>query len=179
MRDPKRIDRILAKIEKIWKQYPDLRLGQLIHSVAYKAVDGPSILHQLEDDVMEDGIDKYMEELEDVDPPLIVDVDFDSVPHRKHPHVYLVWGYFDSERADLRAIATYKERAEHYKKVLLHEATYRKKAYDHVVVEKNRLNHLYGFGMIQALYDIEIEPELQEMLDKEQEEMEGMRYPDE
>lgn len=30
MRDPKRIDRILKLIEKIWKAYPDLRLCQLI-----------------------------------------------------------------------------------------------------------------------------------------------------
>ena len=30
MRDPKRIDRILKLIEKIWKTYPDLRLCQLI-----------------------------------------------------------------------------------------------------------------------------------------------------
>ena len=30
MRNPKRIDRILKLIEKIWKAYPDLRLCQLI-----------------------------------------------------------------------------------------------------------------------------------------------------
>lgn len=30
MRDPARIDNILELIEKIWKKYPDLRLGQLI-----------------------------------------------------------------------------------------------------------------------------------------------------
>ena len=30
MRDPKRIDTILKKIEEIWKEQPDLRLGQLI-----------------------------------------------------------------------------------------------------------------------------------------------------
>lgn len=30
MRDPKRVDRILEKIKKIWKRYPDLRLFQLL-----------------------------------------------------------------------------------------------------------------------------------------------------
>lgn len=30
MRDPKRIDRILKLIEKIWKKHPGLRLCQLI-----------------------------------------------------------------------------------------------------------------------------------------------------
>ena len=30
MRDPKRIDRILKLIRKIWKCHPDLRLAQLI-----------------------------------------------------------------------------------------------------------------------------------------------------
>ena len=29
MRDPKRIPKILKEIEKHWKKYPDLRLGQL------------------------------------------------------------------------------------------------------------------------------------------------------
>lgn len=30
MRDPARIDRILAKLGEVWKQYPDQRLGQLV-----------------------------------------------------------------------------------------------------------------------------------------------------
>lgn len=30
MRDPARIDTILEKLGKSWKEYPDLRLGQLI-----------------------------------------------------------------------------------------------------------------------------------------------------
>ena len=30
MRDPKRIKKILSRIEKIWEKYPNLRLGQLI-----------------------------------------------------------------------------------------------------------------------------------------------------
>jgi len=30
MRDPTRIDKVLKDLGGIWKQYPDLRLGQLI-----------------------------------------------------------------------------------------------------------------------------------------------------
>lgn len=38
MRDPKRIDKIMKRLTKAWKQYPDLRLGQLI-SLAMPAGD--------------------------------------------------------------------------------------------------------------------------------------------
>lgn len=34
MRDPKRIDIILEELNSIWKENPDLRLGQLICNVA-------------------------------------------------------------------------------------------------------------------------------------------------
>lgn len=30
MRDPKRIPKVLKEIERLWKKYPDLRLGQLL-----------------------------------------------------------------------------------------------------------------------------------------------------
>lgn len=33
MRDPARIDKVLKELGGIWKQYPDLRLGQLIINV--------------------------------------------------------------------------------------------------------------------------------------------------
>ena len=34
MRDIKRINKVLKRIETIWLQYPDLRLGQLLLNVA-------------------------------------------------------------------------------------------------------------------------------------------------
>ena len=34
MRDPKRISNLLARLEKVWVAYPDLRLGQLISNTA-------------------------------------------------------------------------------------------------------------------------------------------------
>jgi hypothetical protein len=30
MRDPARIDQVLAVVREVWQRYPDLRLGQLI-----------------------------------------------------------------------------------------------------------------------------------------------------
>lgn len=45
MRDPKRIEKILADIKTIWEKYPDMRLGQLIGNV----LEGPS-LYYVEDD---------------------------------------------------------------------------------------------------------------------------------
>ena len=33
MRDPERIKKVLAEIEKIWEKYPDLRFGQLIGGI--------------------------------------------------------------------------------------------------------------------------------------------------
>jgi hypothetical protein len=35
MRDPERIDRILAKLGKAWHAAPDLRLGQLIYNLTF------------------------------------------------------------------------------------------------------------------------------------------------
>lgn len=36
MRNPERIDRIIEKLRKIWKIYPDQRLCQLVWNLAYK-----------------------------------------------------------------------------------------------------------------------------------------------
>jgi len=55
MRDPKRIPRLLKKVEKFWKKYPDLRLGQLIINFAYDT-DG----YFIEDDKLEKRLDKEL-----------------------------------------------------------------------------------------------------------------------
>lgn len=46
MRDPKRIDKILAKVREVWKTYPDLRLLQLLHN----CLEIDSMPYYLEDD---------------------------------------------------------------------------------------------------------------------------------
>ena len=49
MRDPSRIDRVLALVGKLWKQSPDLRLGQLLMNLTTQSED----LYYLEDDDLE------------------------------------------------------------------------------------------------------------------------------
>lgn len=43
MRNPDRIPRILSKVEEIWTQYPDLRLGQLIFLILTTGTEKPVI----------------------------------------------------------------------------------------------------------------------------------------
>ena len=52
MRNPERIDKVLAEISKIWHQYPDLRLGQLIQNVW-------SDPYYVEDDMLIESLEDY------------------------------------------------------------------------------------------------------------------------
>jgi len=65
MRDPKRIDPILNQLKALWTTYPDLRLGQLMENIKSTLPDktgwGPDLFN-LEDDVMEEVIQKIMRE---------------------------------------------------------------------------------------------------------------------
>lgn len=48
MRDPKRIRPMLSHLERLWREYPDLRLGQLMMNLAHT---GPSLdLFNIEDE---------------------------------------------------------------------------------------------------------------------------------
>lgn len=49
MRDPARIPEILARIQKVWEQHPDQRLGQLIEN-ALREDDGD--LFYVEDEIL-------------------------------------------------------------------------------------------------------------------------------
>jgi uncharacterized protein YihD (DUF1040 family) len=55
MRDPARIDRILKRVEEIWKENPDLRLTQLIMNVLALNVDP----YYIEDDTLEKKLIEY------------------------------------------------------------------------------------------------------------------------
>jgi len=55
MRDPNRIPIILSKLEQIWKENPDMRLGQLIVNAARPETANSSIFH-IEDEEMLQGI---------------------------------------------------------------------------------------------------------------------------
>ena len=58
MRDPKRIKRIIKKLEKVWIQYPDLRLLQgLINIITAQNIDP----YYFEDEDLERCLDYIIE----------------------------------------------------------------------------------------------------------------------
>ena len=52
-RNPKRIPGILKILEKIWKKYPDLRLGQLLENAVKKN------LYYMEDEKLMEELEKF------------------------------------------------------------------------------------------------------------------------
>ena len=58
MRDPDRIDGVLAAVGDVWKQYPDLRLGQLLSNVYHDPA-----LYYVEDDKLVEEVQNYYDEL--------------------------------------------------------------------------------------------------------------------
>ena len=58
IRDSKRIEPTLKKLEEAWKLYPDMRLGQLIAVCA-----GTNNIFGIEDDIMLEGINKYIDNM--------------------------------------------------------------------------------------------------------------------
>jgi len=61
MRDPNRIEIVLDQIKYIWKEVPDLRLGQLILNV----LQDPA-LYYVEDDQLVDYLKKFYIREEDI-----------------------------------------------------------------------------------------------------------------
>ena len=57
MRDINRIDPLLAKLGALWKQYPDMRFGQLIINLLDNLGKEP---WYLEDDAWAEYLDKYL-----------------------------------------------------------------------------------------------------------------------
>jgi len=51
MRDPERIDPVLAAVREIWMEYPDLRLGQLLVNAVRPAEPCPE-LYSVEDSAL-------------------------------------------------------------------------------------------------------------------------------
>jgi len=58
MRDPERIDKILARVREVWKTYPDLRLLQLL----YNCFEKEHTAYYLEDDVLLKKLDETYNE---------------------------------------------------------------------------------------------------------------------
>lgn len=55
MRDPARIDEMVALLRALWMKYPDWRLGQLILN-AHAVASAPGEAYFAEDDVLEHGL---------------------------------------------------------------------------------------------------------------------------
>lgn len=60
MRDPARVDRVIALLRRAWRSSPDLRLGQLIHHVARQAYPTSEIFH-VEDDLIEIALHEFLQ----------------------------------------------------------------------------------------------------------------------
>ena len=56
MRDPKRIDRMLALIAEIWKKHPDMRFGQMMINAGL--IQDDRNIWNIEDDEWEEHIKK-------------------------------------------------------------------------------------------------------------------------
>lgn len=61
MRDPKRISKVLERIQEIWERNPDWRLAQIVVNAA-KMVEHKDVtqsrLFNLEDDKLLEGVDR-------------------------------------------------------------------------------------------------------------------------
>lgn len=62
MRDPERIDEVLALIRQVWLQNPDLRLGQIIVTAVRPRDPCPEIF-AVEDGVLRRGLTRLLESL--------------------------------------------------------------------------------------------------------------------
>ena len=62
MRDPNRIPRVLALLEKVWDEVPDWRLGQLIENIArdFGWIDA----YYMEDDDLEKKLNEKIQRIE-------------------------------------------------------------------------------------------------------------------
>ncbi|HUR52837.1 MAG TPA: hypothetical protein VMZ71_01815 [Gemmataceae bacterium] len=59
MRDPARIDRIIELLWDVWKQNPDMRLGQLVVNAIRPSEPCPQIFYP-DDDVVEKSLTDWL-----------------------------------------------------------------------------------------------------------------------
>lgn len=62
MREPKRIKRILLLIDKLWNEYPDQRLGQLLENYVFGCQRGGCCKFHVEDDDVEKHLKNMLKE---------------------------------------------------------------------------------------------------------------------
>ena len=65
MRDPKRISKMLERLQKIWEAHPDYRLGQLLENVFPNRPGYPETysrpMHHIEDEMLIETLEKFYE----------------------------------------------------------------------------------------------------------------------
>jgi uncharacterized protein YihD (DUF1040 family) len=66
MRDPKRIERILKKLKKVWKAKPDWRLGQLIINAMSEESGSGFFMRPSRQEIFSFEDDKMEKRLEDL-----------------------------------------------------------------------------------------------------------------
>lgn len=59
MRNPDRIEKVLERIKRVWKKYPDLRLGQLICNLRFPELR----LYHIEDEELVGHLERFYGEL--------------------------------------------------------------------------------------------------------------------
>ena len=63
MRNPDRIPIIIKKLEQVWKEVPEWRLGQVISNLQGP---GPQDVFFLEDNEWEEILDRFLNEVKDI-----------------------------------------------------------------------------------------------------------------
>lgn len=64
MRDPARIDQVLALLEEVWRRDPELRLGQLIYNAARLREPQLFDVFSIEDSILQESLIRYLEQLQ-------------------------------------------------------------------------------------------------------------------
>ncbi len=67
MRDPNRIDEMLAALRATWLQSPDLRLGQLIVNAVRPSQPCPEVFY-FEDDALLGGLERFRSQVRERKP---------------------------------------------------------------------------------------------------------------
>jgi hypothetical protein len=87
MRDPARIDRIMAKLVEAWKLSPDQRLAQLVmNAVMYACNKRVHDIFGVEDGEMERGLDRMLEDLKHPKPPTATSKAIDAFMSMSDPY---------------------------------------------------------------------------------------------
>lgn len=72
MRDEQRIERICHNLERLWKQYPDMRLGQLLENYVFPNI----VAYDYKGKLIGNGTYGFFQEDDETDKRIIMEIDF-------------------------------------------------------------------------------------------------------